>query len=99
MGKKVQYHVKSGFMAFQFNEKGDYSIGLDCSALDGSSEYEITVGKDEHTTYFITREEIQALMNRYGRDKIVRRRGYKDMYIIPVSEMRRENDYDKLFDF
>ena len=94
----MKYHVKTGFMAKQFGKRGEYSIGLDCKAIDNIQEYEITVGNSK-TKYFITRSEIEDIISKYGEGNVIKFRNNKNIYILPLNEMRKEEDYGDLFDF
>jgi hypothetical protein len=93
--------VRRGFVASQFDKAGVYCIGIDRYALDSNSDatYKITIGNNKDNFYFLDRSEVEKLIRIHGEDKIVRKRGLKDIYVIPVHEMRMETTYDDLFDF
>ncbi len=80
----TKYKVKKGFMAFQFGAP-TYCIGIECQALNKAGEYECVIGKEEKKIV-VSLLAVNDLIEKYGRDKIVRKTGGKDCYIIPVKE-------------
>lgn len=98
--KRIPYHVKSGFIAKQF-EKPTYCIGMKCASIDGGCVWEVTVGNNKDTKYIVERAKVKEIMEKYGRHNVVRKRPYPvgDIYVLPVEELPRENSYDDIFDF
>ena len=88
------YKVKSGFMAFQFGAP-TWCIGIECNALAMAGEYHCIVGKGE-TEVDVSMETVNKLIEKYGKDKILRKQRGKNVYIVPVYEVKegKGNDYD-----
>ena len=80
----IQYKVKKGFMAFQFG-KPTYCIGIECRALNSAGEYDCVIGKEEKKIT-VSLLKVNELIKKYGSDKIIRKTGGKNCYIIPVEE-------------
>lgn len=100
MYKKKDYHVRSGFMSFKYDQKfPKYCIGLLKVVVDTGTEYVVTVGKKDDTKYFFNLDDARELVEKYGEEKAIMERNGRMLYVVPVEEMRRENSYDKLFDF
>lgn len=78
------YKVERGFMAFQFGEP-TYCIGIECNALNKAGEYICVIGK-EQKRIVVSLSAVNDLIKRFGSDKIIRKTGGKNCYIIPVKE-------------
>jgi hypothetical protein len=100
MYKKKDYHVRAGFMSFKYDQKfPKYCIGLLKVLVDTGTEYVVTIGNRDHSTYYFNLDDALQLVEKYGVEKAVMDRNGRMLYVVPVEEMRRTNDYDSLFDF
>ena len=88
----IKYNVKRGFMAYQFERGAKFSVGLECKALDRGDEYEITIGVNTRTKYYIRIDRIQEIIKDYKLENVIRVVGGKELYIIPVCEMKKVID-------
>ena len=83
----TQYKVKRGFMAFQFGSP-TYCIGIECKALNKAGTYECVIGKEEKKIT-VSLLAVNNLIKKYGAEKIIRKTGGKDCYIVPVGEFEK----------
>lgn len=84
------YRVNSGFMAFQFNGgKPTWCIGIECNALAQAGEYHCIVGKGK-TTCDVTLDTVNKLIDKYGLNNILRKQHGKNIYVIPVHEVKNK---------
>ena len=83
------YKVKRGFMAFQFDPgQPVYSVGIEANAIKTAGEYHCIVGKSEQE-FDITYDDILALMVKYGEDKVIRKMKGKNVYIVPLRDVKK----------
>lgn len=76
-------------MAYQFDDKPTYSISLVKNALLTHWEYKCVIGKEKLVKY-VTYSEAEAIAQRYGEDKVIRKIKGKDCFILPVKDLKDE---------
>lgn len=83
------YKVNKGFMAFQFDGKPVYSIGIESNALRNAGAYHCIVGKSG-VEVDVSMDDIVRLLAKYGESKLIRKIKGKDVFIVPLKEVQHE---------
>jgi hypothetical protein len=82
------YKVNRGFMAYQFDGKPIYSVGIESNAIKKAGDYHCIVGKSE-AEFNISYDDCLALVTKYGEDKAIRTIRGKSVFIVPLSEVKK----------
>ena len=96
MSEAKVYKVEKGFMAFQFDEgKPVYSIGIEKNAITTHGIYKCVIGKEKREVT-VTLDDIDRLIEKYGRHRIIRKRNNKPIYIIPLRDIEDKSKKEEL---
>lgn len=74
-------------MGFQFGDPA-YCIGIECKALNKAGSYDCVIGKEEKEVS-VSLADVDRLIQKYGKENVIRKVSRKDCYIIPVKEVER----------